>query len=1119
MPRVAKPPSPPPSDPVAQIVDSAQRGKLIAVVGTGFSIAVTGNSLPTLGWKGLIKHGFAHGASLNKITPAQVTAYQPQLESNDIDDLIVAAEFMGRKLGAPGGDLYTRWFREAIAPAAPSHAPTIQAFKQIADAGVPICTLNYDHLLEQVTGLPTITMVDTSRVLQFNRGETRGILHLHGSYEQPVTCVLTVRDYAATIGDDVRDLIQRSLAAFNRLLFIGCGGTFADPNFRALVPWLREHLGANTDQHYTLVRSSEVAGVLADPDCQGFVAPIPYGDRHEDLPAFIERLFPAKLRKKRSAPAPAERNKPRNEEVLRVHRGLVVRDCGEMTIEGVGADADTARRRFDLERLFVPLQLVETAPRTADNVWAGNPAPPQPFSRTFARHRRLALLALPGGGKSLLLRRLAVAYADPERRRRSTDDLPDIDLTPVVIRCRDWRAHIDQPILALLDSIPTVTGRPELQGLGEALRPLLKRGEVLLLVDGLDEIHEVLRRSSFVEHLSHFLVEFPRVRVVVTSREAGFDLVAPTLAASCATHSIAPLDESAIRLLSAHWHELMHGDSPQSLVEAKRVADEILASDSLHRLAENPLLMTMLLVVKQGFGRLPPDRVTLYNRAIEVLLNTWNTPGHAPLAPRETIPQLAFVAHQMLLHGQSTVSEQELLGLFERAREQIPTIRRYARDRPIEFLQRVELRSSLLLVGGVQSDRGQLVPFYQFRHLTFQEYLAAVAIVDGHYPDYKTGDTILSPLAPYLLADEWKEVIPMAAVRAGRRAEPLLAALVARAEALQADAERGIFDPDHWRLVPRVPPPPVARLMQCLVEQAEAEPPTITAALRSLAFFAAGAVLLDGFDALCRGPHGEEFLGHALSMAASTSWPPQTILHFTCARIAAERPSRDHWLTPAGLAELSGLIDASDVAALTRGLYTCAGLVWGAGRPARERDNLLALREKLPLAGIEHRLLQNDPSHRLPALLAWRLTALTFVPDATKTYPPTRILDVLLRIWLDAMHPALVEESSAALYVYLGLPRGYWLPSITPAEIDNIQLRLDETDPSRRVLRGAAMMIAFHARIVPDVELAHSIAHEFGHHLTSHAKAVSALRQLGSLGQRLAFSLPEPARLPKPPRS
>ena len=198
----------------------------------------------------------------------------------------------------------------------------------------------------------------------------------------------------------------------------------------------------------------------------------------------------------------------------------------------------------------------------------------------------------------------------------------------------------------------------------------------------------------------------------------------------------------------------------------------------------------MLLVVKHGAGRLPPDRASLYDRAIEVLLDTWNIKGHDPLNPKEAVPQLACVAFELLRKGKQTATGKDLLALLEQARDRLPQIRRYAKDTPDQFLKRVELRSSLLVEAGHQLDSGRVVPFYQFRHLTFQEHLAAVAAVQGHYFEYQNDDTVLSPLAPYLLADEWKEVVPMAAVLAGKKAESLMAALVEAATKLRIETKQ-----------------------------------------------------------------------------------------------------------------------------------------------------------------------------------------------------------------------------------------------------------------------------------------------------------------------------------------
>ena len=91
--------------------------------------------------------------------------------------------------------------------------------------------------------------------------------------------------------------------------------------------------------------------------------------------------------------------------------------------------------------------------------------------------------------------------------------------------------------------------------------PLLKKGSILLLVDGLDEIHDDADRATFVENLEKFVTEYPRTRFVVTSREAGFSLVAPTLARVCERWRIAVLQPDAICMLCDYWYRLMVGDS------------------------------------------------------------------------------------------------------------------------------------------------------------------------------------------------------------------------------------------------------------------------------------------------------------------------------------------------------------------------------------------------------------------------------------------------------------------------------------------------------------------------------------------------------------------------------
>ncbi len=796
--------------------------------------------------------------------------------------------------------------------------------------------------------------------------------------------------------------------------------------------------------------------------------------------------------------------------ILQAYRKYLLDDCGETTIEGMRGVADTAQGRFDLERVFVPMRLIPADPSQRDeSEVSSGPPPPRPFAEVFGETRRLALLALPGGGKTMLLKRLAVAYADPQRRGKSSDQLPDIDLIPVLIRCRDWRDRIDRPLFALFDDIASLTGHRELEELGEALLPRLELGSVLLLVDGLNEIHDAVQRSSFIGNLCEFLSKYDRVRIVITSREAGFDLVADDVATVCQRFRVAALDKPAIDLLARHWHTLTTDDSPQSLVEASHFVDTILQSEALGRLAENPLLLTMLLVVKHGSGGLPLDRLTLYERAVDVLLNTWNNRGHAPLGWDETVPTLAYIARQMLLKGKKTASESELLELIQAARDTVPSIHLYASTSPLLFLRSVELRSSLLLEGGKTVEHGRPVPLYQFRHLTFQEYLAAVAIYEGYYFGFQTNDTILTTLAENLLADDWKEVVPMAATLAKRRAQPLIAELLNKASYLQAEVERGNFDINDWSNIPRSFPSPVARLLRCLVEGAEAEPQTINSALRTIAFFASGALLVHDFTALCRGPYGDDILRQAVEMASTMRWPEVTKMHFTCARIAVARAEREYWLSTSGLNKISDLLRADDLYDVARGLYTVAGLLWNVPSTIRTKGGM-AVRNQLHLGLLEHHLLRHDRLLAMPAVFAWRLASSPLVADDPATYTTPQVLDKLMRLWLDAEHGALIDESASALYLRLGHPRGHWNPALEDIDIERIQARINNNDPLRSKLTqtGASLLIAFHARLSPDTDLAHNITTRLGVLPPGNRNNVVAmLRQLGPVGQRLARSL------------
>jgi hypothetical protein len=96
-------------------------------------------------------------------------------------------------------------------------------------------------------------------------------------------------------------------------------------------------------------------------------------------------------------------------------------------------------------------------------------------------------------------------------------------------------------------------------------------------------------------------------------------------------------------------------------------------------------------------------------------------------------------------------------------RAEYPHIRSVHARTPEQFLQFLESRTGLLAQTGEERYRGRPVPVYEFRHLTFQEYLAARALVEGHLPGYAATASLadlVSPLAGRTTGDPaWETVV------------------------------------------------------------------------------------------------------------------------------------------------------------------------------------------------------------------------------------------------------------------------------------------------------------------------------------------------------------------------
>jgi hypothetical protein len=421
-----------------------------------------------------------------------------------------------------------------------------------------------------------------------------------------------------------------------------------------------------------------------------------------------------------------------------------------------------------------------------------------------------------------LLKRLATAYAMPERLPEVADDLPQREFLPLLLRCRDLRQRAREPILALLHQLAQAAAMSgaEARAFQDNVDEALRSGKVLLLVDGLDELSNQADRVLFSQNLRTFIGMFPSIHLLLTSREAGFRLVAGVIASVCQQASLAPLDKHDVNDLCLRWHSEVYGDKPDIQQAATSLAQTIWANQRIRKLAENPLLLTTLLVVKRSTRELPRKRADLYRAAINVLVKTWNTEGYDAMDEDETLAQLCYIACAMMAQGIQHIGRIALLKLLKNARQELEEELRNTATTPAAFIERIELRSSLLMQTGHEEIDDQLQEVYEFRHLTFQEYLTARGLVEEQYPGRRDAVPLEDLLAPRFEDERWREVVPLAAVLAKRKAEKLVQCLVA-----QCDASEWI----------RRKAPNVARLLaQCVADQVQISTDTLQKAYQQV---------------------------------------------------------------------------------------------------------------------------------------------------------------------------------------------------------------------------------------------------------------------------------------------
>lgn len=368
----------------------------------------------------------------------------------------------------------------------------------------------------------------------------------------------------------------------------------------------------------------------------------------------------------------------------------------------------------------------------------------------------LAILGAPGGGKTTFLKFLSLVHCTGQEgalglKARLPVPLP---LTFVAEALDAAEAEGE----SLEDIIVRYYRQEREQDVAEVLKRALEVGGALLLLDGLDEVGGVERRSRIVKEVERFLARRAAAgnQLILASRPLGYSEVRLE-ADGLVECSLSGFGDEQISEFVEKWTRAVNKKGGlQGLKLNGELLNALNRDREVRELACNPMLLTLLALRRLQGEPLPGRRIELYRGFTETILRQWNLErGVARRLGRdpdvlETVKILAPLALRMY----DTPPD------VHRTREDIlvDSLEEIYRERGDEdpagaarqFVDDARNHPALLFDWG----GGR----FGFIHPMFQEYLAAVALAQRGQQGV---GPIVDALSSYLHEPFWHDVCLM----------------------------------------------------------------------------------------------------------------------------------------------------------------------------------------------------------------------------------------------------------------------------------------------------------------------------------------------------------------------
>lgn len=369
--------------------------------------------------------------------------------------------------------------------------------------------------------------------------------------------------------------------------------------------------------------------------------------------------------------------------------------------------------------------------------------------RLYQRYNNVVVVGDPGSGKTCFVKHEILAYCSPPPEQGSwySQHLPIY--VSLAEAARLLNAETD-----ILDICEIVSSRRGIALSRKVIENALSEGRAAFFFDGLDEVGYIDKRISLVSEISGLLKKFAPSgnRFVLASRPAATQPV--DIPEALTYLQLKGLTESEIRVLAGRVLTVRLGNDEDKELSSEetelieRLLDDTRNRPGIARLARNPLLLTLLVLIYANTGALSSRRHLIYTQAIKTLVG---------VRGRQTREQQISEADLRTRLGALA------LGIFNREIAEIPKRSEVLKtltplmangSPPSEaistvnaFIQEVAEATGLLAIHPAENLFAE--DLITFMHYSFLEYYAAAGLLGRDY----------STILPRLSGNpRWKDV-------------------------------------------------------------------------------------------------------------------------------------------------------------------------------------------------------------------------------------------------------------------------------------------------------------------------------------------------------------------------